>query len=109
MAKVGAAYPQVEARATALTDPRVVRVPAGRRVADALRAAQGAAAEVVVLGDRRAVRRRDLERAAEWGLGDVGAAHVGWDGLCAVPAGAPEVVARRLLIAGAPMILVRSG
>jgi tRNA nucleotidyltransferase (CCA-adding enzyme) len=109
MAKAGMTYPQVEARVTALMDGRVVRCPADRRVADALRVAQRAAAEVVVLGRRRAVRRRDLERAARWGLGGLTAGDVGWDQLATVPAGAPEILARRLLIGGAPLILVWSG
>jgi tRNA nucleotidyltransferase/poly(A) polymerase len=109
MAKAGVPYPQVEPRVTALMDPRVVAVPAGRRVADALDAARRAAAEVVVLGARSAVRRRELERAARWGLGEVGAGALGWDGLRTVSAAAPEIVARRLLINGAPMILVQSG
>jgi tRNA nucleotidyltransferase (CCA-adding enzyme) len=109
MAKTGAIYPQVEAGVTALMPRGVVDFPANGRVADALRAAQRAAAEVVVLGERRAVRRRDLERAARWGLGELSAAEVGWDRLRTVPAAAPEIVARRLLIEGEPMILVRSG
>jgi len=109
MAKVGAAYPQVEVRAAALMDPRVARMPAGRRVAEALRVAHAAGAEVVVLGDRRAVRRRDLERAARWGLGELGAGDVAWGGLGSVPAGASESVARRMVVDGVPMILVRSG
>jgi tRNA nucleotidyltransferase (CCA-adding enzyme) len=109
MAKVGVAYPQVEPRVVALMDRRVAAFPAGRPVGDALRAARRAAAEVVVLGARRAVRRRELERAAAWGLGDVGAGELGWDGLRVVSAAAPEIVARRLLLDGAPMILVRSG
>jgi tRNA nucleotidyltransferase (CCA-adding enzyme) len=108
MAKVGAAYPQVDVRAAALMDTRVARVPPGRRVAEALRVADAAAAEFVIQGDRRAVRRRELERAVRWGLGEVGADDVAWIRLPAVPATASESVARHILIDGAPMILVRS-
>ena len=109
MAKAGATYPQVEPRVTALMDQRVVAFPAARCVADALDTVRGGTAEVLVLGERSAVRRRELECAARWGLGHVRAGELGWDDLPVVPAAAPEVVARRLLIDGAPMILVRSG
>ena len=108
MPKAGVGYPQVEARVTALMDRRVVGFPANGCVADALETAQRAAAHVVVLGGRRAVRRRDLDRAARWGLGELPARAVGWEGLTSVPAAAPEIVARRLLIGGAPLILVRT-
>lgn len=109
MAKPGVGYPQVEPGAAAWMDVRVARCAAGRRVARALEAARRAGAEVLVLGTRRAVRRRELERAARWGLGEARAGDVGWEGLGVVPATAPETTVRRLLIAGAPMILVRDG
>src|SRR6266540_2795855 len=109
MAKPGIAYPQVEPSAAALMDRRVVTCPAGRRVAAALDAARQAGAEVLLVGRRRAVRRRELERLCRWGLTGLRAAEVGWDGLPVVPATAPELRARRLLMDGAPMILVRDG
>src|SRR5262245_34920477 len=109
MAKAGTPYPQVESRATALMDRRVVTMPAGRRVADALRAARRTEAEFVVLGAGRAVRRRELERAVEWGLGAVGADGISWEGLPVVSEDASEIVVRRLVLHGVPMILVRSG
>src|SRR6266508_4043446 len=109
MAKPGVAYPQVEPSAAALMDRRVVTCPAGRHVAAALDAARRAGAEVLLVGNRRAVRRRDLERVCRWGLTGLRAAEVGWDGLPVVPATAPELRARRLLMDGAPMILVRDG
>ncbi len=109
MAKPGVAYPQVEPSAAALMDRRVVTCPAGRHVAAALEAARRAGAEVLLVGNRRAVRRRDLERVCRWGLTGLRAAEVGWDGLPVVPATAPELRARRLLMDGAPMILVRDG
>lgn len=108
MAKAGVHYPQVEPRVTALMDRRVLAIPASRSVAVALRAAERARAEVVLLGARRAVRRRELERAAQWGL-ELDADTVSWDGLPVVAADASEIVARRLVVDGAPMILVRSG
>ncbi|HXJ84267.1 MAG TPA: hypothetical protein VMS64_36975 [Candidatus Methylomirabilis sp.] len=109
MARTGGIYPQVEPGVTALMRGRVIGFPAEGRVADALRAAQGAGAEVVVLGARRAVRRRELERGVRWGLGDLSASDLAWHDVPAVPATAREVVARRLLIEGAPMLLVRRG
>src|SRR5258706_11345800 len=109
MAKAGVHYPQVEPRVTALMDGRVLALPMSRSVAVALRAAERARAEVVLLGARRAVRRRELERAVQWGLGELDADKVSWDGLPVVAAAASEIVARRLVVDGAPLILVLSG
>jgi tRNA nucleotidyltransferase (CCA-adding enzyme) len=109
MAKVGAVYPQVDARVVGLMHRRMIALPSDRRVAEALVAAQRAGADVVFLGARRAVRRRELERATRWGLGDLAAAELGWDGLPVVPEGAPESVARRRILEGVPMVLVRDG
>jgi tRNA nucleotidyltransferase (CCA-adding enzyme) len=109
MAKVGMPYPQVEPRVTALMDRRVVTLAPGRRVADALRAALRAEAEVVVLGARRAVRRRELERAVQWGLGALDPDRLSWDGLPVVSEDASEIAVRRLVLAGVSMILVRGG
>jgi tRNA nucleotidyltransferase (CCA-adding enzyme) len=109
MPRAGVGYPQVEVGVGALMDRRVVEFPAEGRVADALAGARRAAAEVVILGARCAVRRRDLERAAGWGLGALPAGAVGLAGLASVPVTAPETVARRLLIGGAPLIVVRAG
>src|SRR5713101_6124647 len=106
MAKPAAGYPQVEPTAAALMDRRVVACLAGRGVAPALDAARRAGAAALVLGRRRAVRCRELERVSRWGLAGLRAGEVGWDGLPVVSATAPEVLARRLLIGGAPMILV---
>src|SRR5262245_51001264 len=109
MAKAGSMYPQVEPRAAALMDRRVVTVPASRRVADALRTALRTESALVVLGAGRAVRRRELERAVEWGLGAWDVTGVSWEGLPTVSEDAPEIVVRRLVLGGVPMILVRSG
>jgi tRNA nucleotidyltransferase (CCA-adding enzyme) len=109
MAKPGVAYPQVEMRATALIDRRVVASPPRRSVAKALDTARRTGADVLVLGRRRAVTRRELERLCGWGLGGLGVAQVAWHGLPVLPAAASELEARRLLIGGAPMILVHEG
>lgn len=109
MARAGAGYPQVEPTAAALMDRRVVECPPGRRVGSALLAARRAGAVALALGKRRAVTRRELERASDWGLGGLRASVVAREGLAVVSATAPEVAARRLLIAGAPMALVRDG
>src|SRR5262245_56496404 len=109
MAKAGVPYPQVEPRAAALMDRRIVTMAAGRRVAEALRAALRTESLVVVLGAGRAVRRRELERAVEWGLGALTADRISWDGLPVVSKDTSEIVVRRLVIGGAPMILVRDG
>jgi tRNA nucleotidyltransferase (CCA-adding enzyme) len=108
MPKPGVGYPQVEARVTGLMDTRVMAFAPDGPVAGALAAARRTGAEVIVLGGRGAARRRDLERAAHWGLGGFPARALGWEGLPSVPARAPETVARRLVIGGAPLILVRS-
>ncbi len=109
MAKPGVAYPQVEPGAAALMDRRVTRCPGRRRVAEALDLAREAGADALVLGGREAVRRRELERLARWGLDWLRVEEVAWRGLPVVGATSPEPNARRLLIGGAPMILVRDG
>ena len=109
MAKAGSVYPQVEPRAAALMDARVAECAPGRRADTALHLARQAGAEVLVLGKRRAVRRRDLERVTDWGVGDLKVGDVARDDVAVLPAASGEIAARRLLIEGAPMILVRDG
>src|SRR5262245_36376682 len=109
MAKAGMPYPQIEPRAATLMDRRVVTMRGGRRVTDALRIALRPESEVVVLGAGRAVRRRELERAVAWGLGALDADGISWERLPVVPEDATEIVVRRLVLDGVPMILVRSG
>src|SRR5262245_36219611 len=109
MARPGAIYPQVEPGVPALMHRRVVEVKARGRVVDALHAAERGAADVIVVGARSAVRRRDLERAAQWGWGERRAEDLAWNEVPAVPKTAPEIVGRRWLIEGSPMVLVRSG
>jgi tRNA nucleotidyltransferase (CCA-adding enzyme) len=109
MAKAGHAYPQVEPGVAALMDPRVVSCAPEVLVARALARARAAAATVVVLGAGRAARVSELARAAAWGLDRRPAGAVAWRDLPSVPAGAPEIDARRRLAAGASLVLVRRG
>ncbi|HMH74976.1 MAG TPA: hypothetical protein VK547_00040, partial [Candidatus Udaeobacter sp.] len=78
-------------------------------VARALARARAAGATVVALGQARAARVSELARAAAWGLDRRPAAAVAWRDLPSVATGASEIDARRRLLAGAPMLLVRRG
>jgi tRNA nucleotidyltransferase (CCA-adding enzyme) len=109
MARAGHAYPQVEPGLAALADPRVVTVPPRVTVTRALARAREAGARVVVLGPGRAVRASELARAARWGLGARPASRIAWRALPALPETAGEVEARRHLLAGVPLLLVRRG
>ena len=109
MAKTGHVYPQVEPGIAALMDARVVTCAPALSVARALARARAAGATVVALGPARAVRVSELARAAAWGLDRRPAAAVAWRDLPSVAAGASEIDARRRLLAGAPMLLVRRG
>jgi len=109
MAKAGSAYPQVEPRVAALMDSRVAECAPARRADTALQIARQAGAKVLVLGKRRAARRRDLERVTAWGVDDLRVGDVARDDVAVLPVAAPEIAARRLLIEGAPLILVRDG
>ena len=105
MPKPGVAYPQVEPGAAALMDRRVAVCPPRATVSRAL--ARAAKAEVVVTGPTSAIRRTELARAAAWGLGRVGVQVLARRGLAAVGPRASEIEVRRLLMRGAPMVLVR--
>ncbi|PWU17378.1 MAG: hypothetical protein C5B48_16060, partial [Candidatus Rokuibacteriota bacterium] len=107
MAKPGVVYPQIDAAARGLMDRRVRSGSASLRVHAALDEVERSGAEVLVLGPGRAVRRRELERASDWGLGRLRAGAMAWRLLPVVTAGTPEAVVRRALFAGAPMVLVR--
>ncbi|MEX2221808.1 MAG: hypothetical protein WEG40_08420, partial [Candidatus Rokuibacteriota bacterium] len=107
MARAGHAYPQVEPGVAALADSRVARVASRSTVARALARARGAGARVVVLGPRCAIRESELAQAAAWGLGRWPARAMAWRDLPSLPATAGEVEARRALLAGARLILVR--
>jgi tRNA nucleotidyltransferase (CCA-adding enzyme) len=109
MAKTGHVYPQVEPGIAALMDARVVTCAPTVPVARALAHARAAGATVVALGPGRAAPVSELARAAAWGLDRRPAAAVAWRDLPSVAAGASEIDARRRLLAGAPMLLVRRG
>jgi tRNA nucleotidyltransferase (CCA-adding enzyme) len=109
MAKAGAMYPQVEPSAALLMHRRVATCSTRLSVADALAEAERAGADVLVLGTRDAVRQGELRRAADWGLGACRATAVAWHGLPTISARATEIEVRRLVLAGAPMLLVTEG
>ena len=109
MAKAGHVYPQVEPGVAALMDPRVLTCAPGASVARALARARAAGATVVVLGPGRAARVSELARAAAWGLDRRPVRDVAWRDLPRVAADATEIDARRRLLAGAPLVLVRRG
>ena len=109
MAKTGHVYPQVEPGIAALMDARVVTCAPTVPVARALARARAAGATVVALGPGRAARVSELARASAWGLDRRPAAAVAWRDLPRVAVGASEIDARRRLLAGAPMLLVRRG
>ncbi len=106
MAKKAQAYPQVDPGAEGLVNMAIARVPAGARVADALRVARARNAGVVTPGGTMWVLREDLARGARLGLEDLPAAALARP-LPAVEAGETEVRVRRLLAAGAALVIVR--
>ena len=107
MARAGHAYPQVEATVAALMDARVVTGAPRLRAAAALARAREAGARFVALGGGRAVRVAELAQAVEWGLGARRAREVAWRDLPGLAVGAPELAARRRLLAGSSLVLVR--
>jgi tRNA nucleotidyltransferase (CCA-adding enzyme) len=109
MAKAGSGYPQVDPGAAGLMDPAILTGSPRARVRHALDALERASATAMVLGHRAAVRRDDLRRAVEWGLGTMPAGDLAWVGLPCVPASASEVSVRRCLMRGAPMVIVAGG
>ncbi|HET7874097.1 MAG TPA: hypothetical protein VFN71_01125, partial [Methylomirabilota bacterium] len=109
MARAGTCYPQVEPGAAGLMDSRVTACPARATVSQALALARRRGAEVLVTGRGAAVRRRDLERAALWGLGRSPISELALGGIPSVEVASPEIGVRRLLQGGAPLVLVRSG
>ncbi len=107
MARAGHAYPQVEAGVAALMDSRVVTCAPRISVARALARARAAGAHFVALDAGGAVRESELARAVEWGLGPRRAREVAWRDLPSLPVGGAEIAARRLLLAGSSLVLVR--
>ena len=109
MAKAGHAYPQVEPGVAALMDARVVTRRARGAVARALRPRAGAPARRWSPSARgRAARVVGAGAGAAWGLAGVPARDVAWRDLPSVSAGRlRDRRARRRLLAGAPLVLVR--
>ncbi len=105
VAKRAQAYPQVSAAAGDLVDVVVAAAPAGGTVGAALRLMRKRDARVLAAGERY-VLREDLSRASLLGLDPLHAADLG-RALPCVDARAGEVAVRRLLQAGAPLVVVR--
>jgi tRNA nucleotidyltransferase (CCA-adding enzyme) len=101
------AYPQADVGAGDLVNVAVVAAPPSIAVRDALGLARKRDAVVLAVG-RRYVLREDLARASLLDAGDIPAASVARP-LPAVDAGAGEISVRRLLAAGAPLVIVRAG
>jgi tRNA nucleotidyltransferase (CCA-adding enzyme) len=105
MAKRAHAYPQVNLAAADLTDVAIAAAPAGLGVSEALVLARKRNAGVIAAG-AASVLRDDLVRATALGLGALPAARIA-RALPVVDPGAGEVKVRRLLAAGAPLVVVR--
>ena len=107
MARPGALYPQVDPGAAGFMDRRLLACSPHLAVGRALALAAAADAQALVVGARSVVRREDLARAAAWGLQRVPVGRLSWEGLPVIAPSTPEVAVRQLLMAGAPMVLVR--
>jgi len=105
MAKRAHVYPQVKLTAADLTDLAIAVAPAAVGVTEALALARKRNAAVVAAG-AASVLRDDLVRATSLGLGALRAAQVA-RAVPSVDPGASEATVRRLLAAGAPLVLVR--
>lgn len=105
VAKRAQAYPQASAAAGDLVDVAVAAAPAGSTVGAALKLVRKRDARVLAAGERY-VLREDLSRASLLGLEDRRASDVA-RALPCVDARAGEVAVRRLLQAGAPLVVVR--
>jgi len=108
MAKRAHAYPQVDPGAAALVDAPVASVPRGARVGEALRLARRRQAVAVSADGRAWILRDDLARAARLGLDELPAAMLARP-VPAVESRVSEIVVRRHLASGAPVVIVRDG
>jgi tRNA nucleotidyltransferase (CCA-adding enzyme) len=106
MAKRGHRYPQVEPGAAALIDAAVISAPVAFRVREALAWARERNADVLQLGDRGWVLREDLARAAALALEELPASALARP-LPVLSARASEVMVRRALVAGGPIVIIR--
>jgi len=103
-------YPQVEPGALALAHRAVSVCPPELTVAQALRRFQRDRARLLVVeekGEFGVVRPGDLRRAETFGLADRPLRDMAWWGAPTLTGQAPEVRVRRLLLAGAPVVLIR--
>ncbi|MBI4240929.1 MAG: hypothetical protein HY613_04360 [Candidatus Rokubacteria bacterium] len=103
-------YPQVEAGARALARAAVAVCPSRTTVVQALRLLQRRRAPLLVVhahGRVGVVRPEDLRRARTFGLGRRSVADVAVWTVSTVSAEASEASVRRLLLSGAPAVLVR--
>ncbi len=105
VARRAQAYPQASLAAGDLVDVAVATAPPRISVGDALRLARRRDAMVLAAGESY-VLRDDLARASQLGLDDLAAASVA-RALPDVDAHAGEIAVRRLLEAGAPLVVVR--
>ena len=106
VAKRAHVYPQVNLEAADLVDVVIAVAPAGLTVADALALVRRRNTGLLAAGAAY-VLRDDLVRAASLGLGGLRAVEIARS-LPAVEPGAGEAAVRRLLVAGAPFVAVRS-
>src|SRR5262245_1802279 len=109
MARAGAMYPQVEPGAVALMTGRIARGSARATVAEALDVCRRHRVSGIALAPGRIVRERDLTQMMEWGQGSLLARDIAWTGLPALEPSRPEVDARRVLMSGTPLLLLREG
>jgi tRNA nucleotidyltransferase/poly(A) polymerase len=108
VARRGHPYPNVRLAASDLVNLSVATLPRGARATDGLALATrlNAAALAVGAGARRFVLREDLNRAVTLGLGEL-TAHRLVRPLPVVTPHASEIVVRRHLASGAPLVIVR--
>ncbi len=109
MARAGAVYPQVDPQAGGLMDSRVLPCAPGMAASRALERAEVKGARALVVGPGAVVRREELSRAVRWGLHGIATGRLALRGLPVVAPRAGEVEVRRLLMAGAPMVIVMDG
>ena len=106
MSKRGHLYPQVEPGAAALINAAVLTAPPALRVREAQAWALKHNADALQLGDRGWVLREDLARAMALALDDVPASAITRP-LPTLSARAAEVMVRRTLAAGAPLVIIQ--
>jgi tRNA nucleotidyltransferase (CCA-adding enzyme) len=101
-------YPQVMPTAADLVDGAIVSVPATLTVTDAMRLARRRGVDVLRAGTGAWVLREDAARADALGLGDLPVHRLARP-LPVLDARESEVVVRRQMIGGAPLVVVVRG